>query len=124
MPSSPADFRRFALALPQTEQRRHMNHPDFRVAGKIFATVGYPDKTRGMVKFTPAQQEEFCQSYPAAFSPVTGAWGRKGCTSVLLAKASKAALKKAILAAWRNYAPSEIALASLKHQSASSHRRK
>jgi hypothetical protein len=112
MPSTPSDFRRVALALPQTEQRRHMNHPDFRVAGKIFATLGYPDKTRGMVKLTPAQQEQFIASYPAAFSPVKGAWGRQGCTSVILAKTNKPALKEAILAAWRNYAPRELVFKS------------
>ena len=113
MPATASDFRSFALALPQTEQRRHMNHPDFRVIGKIFATLGYPSKERGMVKLTPAQQEEFVADYPAAFSPVTGAWGRQGCTSVLLAKASKRALKEAILAAWRNHAPKDLVLKSL-----------
>src|SRR5262249_48235264 len=112
-----SDFRRMALALPQAEQRSHMNHPDFRVAGKIFATLGYPNKERGMVKLLPAQQEEFVAGHPAAFQPVAGAWGRKGCTSVLLAKISKAALKAAILAAWRNHAPSELAMASLPKKS-------
>lgn len=116
MPCTLSDFRRLALALPQTEERKHMNHPDFRVAGKIFATLGYPNKERGMVKLTPAQQEEFVDAYPAAFFPVTGAWGRQGCTSVLLAKATKRALKSAILAAWRNHAPSDIALAGLKRR--------
>jgi hypothetical protein len=56
MPCTPADFRRIALSLPETEERKHMNHPDFRVAGKIFATLGYPDKTRAMVKLPPEQQ--------------------------------------------------------------------
>jgi YjbR len=49
------DFRKMALALPETEEHSHMNHPDFRVAGKIFATLGYPDKTRGMVKLSPEE---------------------------------------------------------------------
>src|SRR5215468_7048097 len=99
MPTTPADFRRAALTLPKTEQRQHMNHPDFRVAGKIFATLGYPDKAHGMVKLTPAQQEEFVAGHPAAFSPVRGAWGRQGCTSVLFTKAPKRILKSAVLAA-------------------------
>jgi len=116
MPATAAEFRRLALALPQTEQRRHMNHPDFRVAGKIFATLGYPNKERGMVKLTPIQQQEFVDSHPAAFSPVNGAWGRQGCTSVLLSKAPKRALKQAILAAWRNHASSDLALAGLKRR--------
>src|SRR5579863_6226769 len=113
MPASLSEFRRFALALPQTEERKHMNHPDFRVAGKIFATVGYPNKERGMIKLTSVQQEEVVAAHPAAFQPVTGAWGRKGCTSVLLAKAPKSALNQAILAAWRNHAPKDLAMKSL-----------
>lgn len=119
MPATPADFRRFALELGQTEQRQHMNHPDFRVAGKIFATLGYPNKQHGMVKFTPTQQQEFVASHPGAFAPVTGGWGRKGATSVLLAKVSKRALKDAILTAWRNHAPADLALSSLQRKSRS-----
>lgn len=110
MPSTSADFRRIALSLPQTEQRQHMNHPDFRVAGKIFATLAYPNKQFGMVKLTLMQQEDAVRSHPAAFQPVTGAWGRKGCTQVILTKVTKRALKEAILTAWRNYAPSELAV--------------
>jgi hypothetical protein len=34
------EFREFALSLPETEEQQHMNHPDFRVAGKIFANAG------------------------------------------------------------------------------------
>jgi len=116
MPCTPAVFRRIALALPQTEERAHMHHPDFRVAGKIFATLAYPNKEFGMVKLTPAQQEEFVAAHPAAFRPVNGAWGRKGCTHVILGKASQRGLKAAIVAAWRNYAPSEVALAGLKRK--------
>jgi hypothetical protein len=110
MPTTPKDFRRLALALPQTDERRHMNHPDFRVGGKIFATLGYPSNQRGMVRLTPLEQQDFVEAWPEAFSPVNGAWGRRGCTSVLLAKVSKRALKQALLAAWRNYAPAALAL--------------
>ena len=110
MPCTPQDFRRLALSLPQTEQRQHMNHPDFRVAGKIFATLAYPNKQFAMVKLTPMQQHDVIQAHPSAFQPVTGAWGRKGCTHVILAKVTKHALKEAILTAWRNYAPSELVL--------------
>ena len=124
MPSTSSDFRRIALSLPATQQHRHMNHPDFRVAGKIFATLGYPNKERGMVKLTPVQQQDYIESYPAAFSPVTGAWGRTGCTSVLLAKTTKLALKQAILAAWRNYAPAELALPSRASKSAAPRRKR
>jgi hypothetical protein len=61
---TPAAFRKLALSLPETEQRQHMSHPDFRVAGKIFATLGYPDKTRGMVKLSPEDQHNFCKDHP------------------------------------------------------------
>ena len=102
------DFRKMALALPETEERSHMNHPDFRVAGKIFATLGYPDKTRGMVKLPPEQQHYLSKDYPDAFVPVKGVWGRRGATHVILKAASKETLRKAIHAAWRNTAPKRL----------------
>lgn len=102
------DFRKLALVLPETEERAHMNHPDFRVAGKIFATLGYPDKTRGMVKLSPEDQHYFSRDYPEAFTPVKGVWGRRGATSVLLKSAKKEVLNKAIQAAWRNTAPKRL----------------
>ena len=101
-------FRKIALSLPETEERAHMDHPDFRVAGKIFATLGYPDKTRGMVKLSPEDQHNFAKDYPDAFVPVKGAWGRRGATSVHLKTANKDALAKAIHAAWRNTAPKRL----------------
>ena len=102
------EFRQIALSLPETEERSHMNHPDFRVAGKIFATLGYPDKTRGMVKLSPEDQHYFSKDYPDAFIPVKGVWGRRGATSVHLKAAKKDALRKAIQAAWRNTAPKRL----------------
>jgi hypothetical protein len=99
------DFRQLALALPETEERAHMNRPDFRVAGKIFATLGYPDKACGMVKLSPEDQHYFSQDQPDAFIPVKGAWGRRGATSVHLKAAKNSTLAKAMEAAWRNIAP-------------------
>jgi hypothetical protein len=102
------DFRKLALALPETEERQHMDHPDFRVAGKIFATLGYPDKSRAMVKLSPEDQHNFSKDFPDAFIPVTGAWGRRGATSVALKTAKKETLRKALQAAWRNTAPKRL----------------
>jgi hypothetical protein len=102
------DFRKLALSLPETEERAHMDHPDFRIAGKIFATLGYPDKTRGMVKLSPEEQHYFSKDYPEAFIPVKGAWGQKGATSVVLKAAKKNVLNKALRAAWRNSAPKRL----------------
>jgi hypothetical protein len=103
------DFRRMALSLPETEERAHMSHPDFRMGGKIFATLGYPDKSHGMVKLSPEQQHYFSKDYPDVFVPVKGAWGRRGATSVYLKAACKETLRKAITAAWRNTAPKRLA---------------
>jgi hypothetical protein len=102
------EFRKIALALPETEEREHMNHPDFRVAGKIFATLGYPDKSRGMVKLSPEDQHNFSKDYPEAFAPVKGVWGRRGATSVVLKAAKKDVLEQAIEGAWRNTAPKRL----------------
>ena len=103
------DFRRIALSLPEAEERAHMNHPDFRVAGKIFATLGYPDKDWAMVKLTPVEQEMFVKAQPKVFNPCNGAWGRRGCTNVHLKSAKKATIQRALLAAWHLAAPKRIA---------------
>jgi hypothetical protein len=103
------DFRRLALALPETAEKTHMDHPDFRVCGKIFATLGYPAKGWGMVKLTPEQQHYYSKDHPEVFVPARGAWGREGATSVHLKAVSKETLRKAISAAWRNTAPKGLA---------------
>src|SRR5258708_36948826 len=78
-------FRRLALGFPEAFESSHMKHPDFRVrGGKLFATLAYPDKTWGMVKLTPEQQEEFVGAAPEGFVPGKGGWGRGGRTSVSL----------------------------------------
>ena len=105
---TPAAFRKLALSHHETEERQHMSHPDFRVAGKIFATLGYPDKTRGMVKLSPEDQHYFSEDYPDVFIPVKGTWGRRGATIVQLKAAKKEVLAKAIAAAWRNVAPRHL----------------
>jgi hypothetical protein len=111
MPVTPKQFRQFALSFPETEERSHMRHPDFRVAGKIFATLGYPDKNWGMVKLTPEQQQELMHDEPKAFGPAAGAWGRKGSTTVRLKAVKKSTLRRALEGAWRTTAPKVIAKA-------------
>jgi hypothetical protein len=103
-----ADFRRLALGFPETEERAHMDHPDFRVCGKIFATLGYPEHGWAMVKLTPEQQHNFVQVLPAAFMPAAGAWGRRGATIVRLKSAHKATVRQALATAWRNTAPKSL----------------
>ncbi len=101
---TPSDFRRLALSLPDAIEAAHMGHPDFRVGGKIFATLAYPRPGLGMVILTPEQQELFVRSEPKAFTPVSGGWGRQGCTHVRLRVAKKAAVQEALTMAWRNRA--------------------
>ena len=96
------EFRAAALKVPRAIEAAHMNHPDFRVNGKIFASLGHPDDGWGMVKLTSAQQESFMKEAPGTFAPCTGAWGKQGATSVHLASAKKRMLGKALNAAARN----------------------
>jgi hypothetical protein len=85
-----------------------MGHPDFRVGGKIFATLGYPDDGSAMLKLTPLEQMLFVQAQPEVFVPVKGAWGKRGATNVRLRGAKKDGMRKALAAAWRNTAPKRL----------------
>jgi hypothetical protein len=99
-----AGFRRIALGLKDTVEHAHHNHPDFRVGGRIFATLWYPDTKWGMVVLTPEQQRTFVRENPGAFAPVKGKWGEAGCTSVLLAAVDEDALGEALTLARQNAA--------------------
>ena len=103
-----ADFRRMALGFPDATEGAHMNHPDFRVGGTIFATLGYPEMGVGMVKLFPDQQQEFVRAEPKVFAPVNGLWGRRGATYVRLKVAKKGSVQRALAAAWRNTAPRKL----------------
>ena len=102
------DFRKLALSFPEAVESAHMHHPDFRVRGKIFATLGYPGKDWGVVKLTPDQQTDFTQRDPNIFQPVKGAWGRRGNTSVYLPDAKTEEVSRALGAAFRNSAPKRL----------------
>lgn len=102
------EFRKIALSLPEAVESKHMNHPDFRVHGKIFATLAYPAKEFGMVRLPARAQEDFVFGEPKVFSPVKGAWGKQGATHVHLKVARKTSLRKAMIAAWQNVAPKDL----------------
>jgi hypothetical protein len=108
---TPDDFRDLALELPEAFESSHMGHPDFRVGGKIFATL-WPDEDWGMVKLTSEQQGMFVRSNPAMFQPVKGGWGRRGATRVSLSAAKKNKVREALRIAWRNTAPKRLILKS------------
>jgi hypothetical protein len=98
------EFGKMALEIPTAVERSHMNHPDFRVAGKIFASLGAPDESWGMVNLTPEQQRAFIKKAPAVFKPCSGAWGRQGATNVYLASAKASIVRAALDAAAKNVA--------------------
>lgn len=93
-----------------------MHHPDFRVRGKIFATLGYPDENWAVVKLTLADQKDFVRLAPDVFRPVKGAWGRQGATNVRLTPAKIENVREALAVAWRNAAPKRLAQHKEKRQ--------
>jgi len=101
-------FRRMALGFPGSSEQSHMGHPDFRVRGKIFATLDYPEQGWAMVKLLPDQQSYFVEREPASFLPASGNWGRKGSTSVRLKAATAQKVQPALEAAWKNVAPKAL----------------
>jgi hypothetical protein len=96
------EFRKMALEIPTAVERSHMQHPDFRVAGKIFASLGVPNRDWGMVKLTPEQQRRFIEDAPKIFKPASGAWGRQGYTNVYLPSATPRIVRAALDAAAKN----------------------
>jgi hypothetical protein len=98
------EFRKMALEIPAAIERSHMDHPDFRVAGKIFAALGVPDESWGMVKLTPEQQRTFIEKAPKVFKPCSGAWGRQGYTDVYLAFAKASIVRAVLKTAAKNFA--------------------
>jgi hypothetical protein len=105
---TPNEFRELALSFPEAIESAHMRHPDFRVGGRIFATLGYPNKDSAMVKLPLDEQRELIHSNPDVFQPAKGAWGRQGSTIVYLPAATINIVRDALTAAWRNTAPKRL----------------
>ena len=95
------DFRRIALSLDGVEESSHMGSPDFRVGGKIFATLASESQGYGNLKLTLEQQADFVRELPDVFLPISGGWGRMGMTHIRLAKASEDMLTGALRTAWK-----------------------
>src|SRR5271170_3094352 len=96
-----ADFRRIALSLEGAEEGSHMGAPDFRVGGRIFATLASQSQGYGNLMLTPEQQASFVAELPGIFLPVAGGWGRMGITHIRLATATEDVLTGALRTAWQ-----------------------
>lgn len=96
-----ADFRRLALSLPGVEEGSHMGSADFRVGGRIFATLAAQSKGYGNLMLTPEVQAEFIAEEPGVFLAIPGGWGRNGATHVRLAQANEDLLAGALRTAWK-----------------------
>ena len=96
---TPHAFRKIVLTMTGAVEGAHMDHPDFRANGRIFATLSRDGK-RGMVKLTPDQQSQFIRAHPQMFEPAAGAWGRGGSTMVVLAEADEETVGEAVTLAW------------------------
>ena len=106
-------FRRIALGMSGAVEASHMDHPDFRANGRIFATLDH-ENVRGMVKLTPEQQEAFIRNDPGTFEPASGAWGRQGCTMLRLSKADEAIVGEAMTLAWQAVAAMKPAVRKIR----------
>jgi hypothetical protein len=107
---TPKDFQRIALSLPEAVESQHFGNADFRVNGKIFATLSLAKEGFGVLLLTPEQQAGMIEDAPKIFSPVPGGWGRMGSTRVLLAKVPRDILAAALRTAWRRKAPKRLLL--------------
>jgi hypothetical protein len=96
-----ADFRRIALSLEGVEEGAHMGAADFRLGGRIFATLASQAQGYGNLMMTPEQQADLVRELPEVFLPIRGGWGRMGMTHICLARASEAVLAGALRSAWR-----------------------
>jgi len=103
-----ANFRRIALGLPEAVEGSHFGHADFRVGGKIFATLSLQSECYGVLLLTPEQQAGMVEDEPRIFSLVPGGWGLKGSTRVLLAKVAPDILEAALRTAWSRKAPKRL----------------
>ena len=95
------DFRRIALSLEGAEESSHMGQPDFRVGGRIFATLASARQGYGNLMLTLEQQTAFVEELPEVFIPIAGGWGRMGMTHIRLAAADEDVLAGALRAAWK-----------------------
>ncbi len=96
-----SDFRRIALSFEGAGEGSHMGAADFRVGGRIFATLASIAQGYGNIKLTPEQQADFVRELPEVFLPIPGGWGKGGMTHVRLAQVTEDVLEGALRTAWK-----------------------
>ena len=99
---TPRQFTKIAISFPGAVEAEHMGHPDFRFGGKIFASLNAVDGDLGMVKLTPTQQAAYLETDGNVFRPCSGAWGKSGCTYIVLALAKPQMARSALEQAFEN----------------------
>jgi hypothetical protein len=95
------DFRDIALSFKGAEESSHMGQPDFRVGGRIFATLASQELGYGNLMLTPELQNSLVFAAPDVFLPVHGGWGRMGATHIRLSVATEIQLTEALHMAWK-----------------------
>jgi hypothetical protein len=99
-------FRELALSFPESIESSHMDHPDFRVRKKIFATLAEDEKS-GAVKCDPASLDLLVQRDPATFR---NAWGGRWL-GIELSGVDESAAAELLEDAWRSVAPKSVVAA-------------
>jgi len=95
------DFRRIALSFEGAEEGSHVGSPDFRVGGRIFATLASQKQGYGNLMLAPEQQAAFVEEAPDIFIPIAGGWGKMGMTHIKLSAANEDVLYGALQTAWK-----------------------
>jgi hypothetical protein len=97
--------RKIVLSMPEAVESAHHGHPDFRVGGRIFATL-WPDRGIAVVKLSIPEQTLLLESAPETF--LTNGWSKLGYTGVRLARVPAAQFRELVAASWRATAPKRL----------------
>ncbi|HEX2810210.1 MAG TPA: MmcQ/YjbR family DNA-binding protein [Kineosporiaceae bacterium] len=105
--ASLGDLRELVSHLPEVTESSHHEVTDFRVRGRIFATM--PSIGVLALRLAPEQQAELIATDPESFTPAAGSWGRQGWTRVQTARLTLAELGELLADAWARRAPLTLA---------------
>ncbi len=95
--------RAMALDMPGTAEKSQFGRQNFSVKKKTYLNL-WTEEEQAEIKLTPAQQADYCDSYPDAFR-AGQRLGKHGWTVVELAHISEHLFRYVMDLAWRNVAP-------------------